>query len=108
MGLWRMEVPALTELLTHSGHRGPSGLRFFVEPARWQAPCPPPCSLGLRQPRPATDDKVRAWKLEQVPAGHSYTDVHNIVRENGLKDAEFIANRHHPRVPGSSLARRAW
>ncbi|CAK0849085.1 unnamed protein product, partial [Prorocentrum cordatum] len=132
MGLWRMEVPALTELLARSGHRGPSGLRFFVGPARWQAPCPPPCgcdysnkkmdteswsqfadrlyqrcgplgvargdrSLGLRQPWLATDGRVRAWKLEHVPAGHSYTDVHNTARENGLKDVEFIADRHRPK-----------
>merc|ERR1712136_176972 len=43
-GLWRVEVSVLLELLGISGSRAPSGVRFFVEPTRWEHPAPKPCA----------------------------------------------------------------
>ena len=65
-------------------------------------------ALGIRTPRASTDARTRTWKLESVPAGHSYTDVSNLLRAQGLADIVFIAQRGCPRVPGSALPRKTW
>ena len=51
-------------------------------------------ALAVRRVR--TDDdstRNRMWKLEGVPAIHSYADVHAMLAERCLQDLEFIANR---------------
>ena len=49
--LWRVENTAIPALLAQSGRRSPSGLRFFTEPGRWEAPAPPPCRCCYKEKR---------------------------------------------------------
>ena len=51
-------------------------------------------NIGLRRERGPSEPMVSTWCLERMPAGHSYTDVRNILEENQLREIEFICNKH--------------
>ena len=45
------ENTAIPALQAQSGRRSPSGLRFFTQPGRWEAPAPPPCRCCYKEKR---------------------------------------------------------
>ena len=66
-------------------------------------------ALAPREVRDDSDDaRRRRWRIEQVPASHTYADMAAILADNGLRDVVFEGKAPAPKVAGSSLARRTW
>ncbi len=66
-------------------------------------------ALGPREARgEPSEERRRRWRIEQVPATHTFADVNALLSDNGLSEVTFEGKAPAARVHGSPTPRKTW